>query len=108
MIISDEIYKVFVYDGAEHQSVASLNEDAREHGGGVRLQQGLCHDRLAPGLCGRAKGIDRRHGRLGQSHAAGNPNSLAQYAGLAAMEDSHVTDDIVAAYLAAQNHAGGA
>ncbi len=98
VIISDEIYKVFVYDGAEHLSIASLNEDARERTvvvSGFSKAFAMTGWRLGY-AAGPKELIDAMDAY--QSHAAGNPNSLAQYAGLAAMEDSHVTDDIVAAF----------
>ncbi len=84
-IISDEIYEKLVYDGAEHVSVASLGEDV--------FKQTIV-------ISGFSKAYAMTGWRLGyasgpraviaamaayQSHATGNPNSIAQYAGLAAL-----------------------
>ncbi|MGI6695698.1 MAG: pyridoxal phosphate-dependent aminotransferase [Christensenellales bacterium] len=97
-IISDEIYEAFVYEGARHVPIASLSDDAM--GRTVTIS-------------GFSKAFAMTGWRLGyaagpkdvitamdayQSHAAGNPNSLAQYAGLAALENAQLVQDIVSAF----------
>lgn len=84
-IISDEIYETLVYAGAEHIAVAGLAADAF---------------RRTITISGFSKAYAMTGWRLGyaagpreviqamdayQSHATGNPNSIAQYAGLAAL-----------------------
>ncbi len=53
-ILSDEIYARMNYDGHQHVSLLSYPEleDRRDPAG--RLEQNLCDDRLAYGLCGMA------------------------------------------------------
>ncbi|MBQ8081919.1 MAG: pyridoxal phosphate-dependent aminotransferase [Clostridia bacterium] len=85
-VISDEIYEKLVYDGARHISIASLGHDI--------FNQTIV-------VSGFSKAYAMTGWRLGyaagprpviaamsafQSHATGNPNSIAQYAGLAALQ----------------------
>lgn len=98
VIVSDEIYEAFVYDGAQHLSVASLNEDAKERSiviSGFSKAFAMTGWRL-----GYAAGPRELIAAMDayQSHAAGNPNSLAQYAGLAALQDSRLVEDIVSVF----------
>ncbi len=99
-IISDEIYDAFVYEGVCHVSVASLSEDAKNRTvivNGFSKSFAMTGWRL--GYAAGPKGLIAAMDAY-QSHAAGNPNSLAQYAGLAALEDSHMAQGIVAAFAA--------
>ncbi len=99
VIISDEIYEAFVYEGTRHVPIASLGEDAMSR---------------TVTISGFSKAFAMTGWRLGyaagpreviaamdayQSHAAGNPNSLAQYAGLAALEDVGLAQEIVTAFV---------
>lgn len=100
VIIADEIYEAFVYDGVKHVPVASLSEDAK---GRTITISGFSKTFAMTGWrLGYALGPKDLIAAMDayQSHAAGNPNSLAQYAGLAALEDSHLAEDIVAAFAA--------
>ena len=98
-IISDEIYEKLVYDGAEHVSIASLNSQV--------FKQTIM-------VSGFSKAYAMTGWRLGyaagprpvipamsayQSHATGNANSIAQYAGLAALKgDQKCVEDMAAAF----------
>ncbi len=98
-VISDEIYEKLVYDGAEHISIATLGKQI--------FQQTIV-------ISGFSKAYAMTGWRLGyaagpravisamasyQSHATGNPNSIAQYAGLAALKgDQTCVADMAAAF----------
>jgi len=98
-IISDEIYEKLVYDGAEHISVATLGHNV--------FNQTIV-------VSGFSKAYAMTGWRLGyaagprpvisamsayQSHATGNPNSIAQYAGLAALNgDQQCVEDMAKAF----------
>ena len=98
-IISDEIYDKLVYDGAECVSVAALSP-------------AFCNRTLV--INGWSKTYAMTGWRLGyvagpkdviaamaayQSHATGNPNSIAQAAGLAALRgDQTCVDEMYAAF----------
>ncbi len=99
-IISDEIYDAFVYGGARHVPIAAISEDARARTitiNGFSKAYAMTGWRL-----GYAAGPQEVIAAMDayQSHAAGNPNTLAQYAGLAALEESGLAQDIVAAFAA--------
>lgn len=84
-IISDEIYETLVYEGARHIPVASLSEDAFSRTvtvSGFSKAYAMTGWRLgyAAGPRPVIQAMDAY-----QSHATGNPNSVAQYAGLAAV-----------------------
>lgn len=94
-VISDEIYEKLVYDGAEHISIASLGDQI--------FRQTIV-------VSGFSKAYAMTGWRLGyaagpkdvisamiayQSHATGNPNSITQYAGIAALEgDQQCVEDM--------------
>ena len=98
-IISDEIYEKLVYDGAEHISVATLGKQV--------FNQTIV-------VSGFSKAYAMTGWRLGyaagprpvisamaayQSHATGNANTIAQYAGLAALKgDQQCVYDMAAAF----------
>ena len=52
-VLSDEIYARIIY-GDEYLSMLRYRRDERTHGDHRRLFEKLCHDRMAPGLRGRA------------------------------------------------------
>ena len=84
-IISDEIYEKMVYDGTRHISVASLSPDAKERTimiSGFSKAYAMTGWRLgyAAGPASVIKEMDAY-----QSHATGNANSIAQYAGIEAL-----------------------
>lgn len=85
-IISDEIYEKLVYDGAEHVSVASLGKDVFAQ---TIMISGFSKAYAMTGWrIGYAAGPRAVIAAMGayQSHATGNPNSIAQYAAIAALE----------------------
>ena len=98
-IISDEIYEKLVYDGAEHISIATLGKQI--------FSQTIV-------VSGFSKAYAMTGWRLGyaagprpvisamsayQSHATGNANSIAQYAGLAALKgDQSCVYEMAAAF----------
>ncbi|MGI6183150.1 MAG: pyridoxal phosphate-dependent aminotransferase [Candidatus Fimadaptatus sp.] len=92
-VISDEIYEKLVYDGAEHVSIASLGEDIKEQTfvvNGFSKSYAMTGWRL--GYCAGPAHVMKAMSAL-QSHATSNPNSIAQYAGLAALRGG---EDIIA------------
>ena len=100
IIISDEIYEAFVYEGQEHVPLASLGKDAKAR---TVIISGFSKAYAMTGWrLGYAVGPKEVIAAMDayQSHAAGNPNSLAQYAGLAAINDSQLADDIVTTFAA--------
>ena len=84
-IISDEIYETLVYAGAEHIAVAGLSADAFSRTitiSGFSKAYAMTGWRL--GYAAGPKEVILAMDAY-QSHATGNPNSIAQYAGLAAL-----------------------
>lgn len=84
-IISDEIYETMVYAGAEHVPVAGLSADAFSRTvtvSGFSKAYAMTGWRL--GYAAGPKAVIQAMDAY-QSHATGNTNSIAQYAGLAAI-----------------------
>jgi aspartate aminotransferase len=84
-IISDEIYETLVYGGAEHVPVAGLSADAFSRTvtvSGFSKAYAMTGWRL--GYAAGPKAVIQAMDAY-QSHATGNTNSIAQYAGLAAI-----------------------
>ena len=85
-VVSDEVYEHLVYDGNEHISIASLGEEIKKLTivvnalsktyamTGWRVGYTACEAQLAKAM-----------GNV-QSHATSNPNSIAQAAGVAALD----------------------
>jgi aspartate aminotransferase len=86
IIISDEIYEKLIYDNKVHISIASLSEDAYER---TILINGLSKSYAMTGWrIGYAAGdaaLIKIMSNL-QSHITSNPNSIAQYASLEALQ----------------------
>lgn len=96
LILSDEIYEKMVYDGAEHVSTASINDELKN---------------LTITINGFSKAYSMTGWRLGytaapeeiataidtiQSHSTSNPTTFAQYGGIAALEgDPQLLTDMV-------------
>lgn len=85
-IISDEVYERFIYDGSKHVSIASIGEDIKNITitiNGLSKTYAMTGWRIGYSACDTkiAKIISNV-----QSHAASNPNSIAQKAALAAIE----------------------
>lgn len=86
-VISDEIYEKLVYEGQTHTSIASLGEDILSQTivvNGVSKTYAMTGWRI-----GYAAGpVDVIRGMTAyQSHATSNPNSIAQYASVAALQN---------------------
>lgn len=96
-VISDEIYEKLVYDGAEHVSIASLGAAIKRQTfvvNGFSKAYAMTGWRL--GYCAGPTNVMQAMAAL-QSHAASNPNSIAQYAGLVALSGG---EDIIASMVA--------
>lgn len=85
IIISDEMYEKLIYDNIEYTSIASLSQDAYERTivvSGVSKTYAMTGWRI--GYAAASKEIVKLMGRV-QSHTTSNPNSIAQYASLEAL-----------------------
>jgi len=87
-VVSDEIYEELLYDGAEHISIASLNPEIKER---TLLVNGMSKAYAMTGwrigyTAGKREIISVMSNI--QSHSTSNPNSIAQYASLAALKGS--------------------
>ncbi len=98
-IISDEIYEKLVYENAEHVSIATLGEAIKEQ---TIVVNGFSKSYAMTGWrLGYALGPQRVIALMSayQSHATGNTNSIAQYAGLAALQgDQSCVDTMKVAF----------
>ncbi|MCL1964659.1 MAG: pyridoxal phosphate-dependent aminotransferase [Firmicutes bacterium] len=86
-VISDEIYEKLVYDGRRHVSIASLGDAIKAQ---TIVVNGLSKTYAMTGWrVGYAAGPGAVIEAMGayQSHATSNPNSIAQYASVAALEN---------------------
>ena len=84
-VISDEIYEKLVYDGQKHVSIATLGRRIFEQTiviSGFSKAYAMTGWRL--GYAAGPRPVIAAMAAF-QSHATGNPNSIAQYAGLAAL-----------------------
>lgn len=97
-IVSDEIYEKLVYDGKKHVSFASVSEDAKSR---TFVVNGLSKAYAMTGWrIGYVAAPDAESAKaMGsiQSHETSNPNSVAQYASVAALgsEGDKVIDSMV-------------
>lgn len=85
-IISDEVYEFFVYDGKTHISIASLNNEIQEKTiiiNSFSKTYSMTGWRI--GYLAASKKIVEAVSSF-QSHAIGNPNSIAQKAALEALK----------------------
>lgn len=92
LILSDEIYEKLIYGNSKHVSIASVSEDAYDRTiviNGVSKTYAMTGWRI--GYCAADKDIIKLMSNV-QSHTTGNPNSIAQYAALAALngQDSQI------------------
>lgn len=93
IIISDEIYEKLIYDGKKHVSIASLSEDAYNRTvviNGFSKSYAMTGWRL--GYAAGSREIIKLMSSV-QSHVTSNPNSIAQYAGVEALNGPK--DDII-------------
>lgn len=85
-VISDEIYEKLLYDGLEHLSIASLNEQIKARTlvvNGVSKAYAMTGWRI--GYTAGPKDVIKAMGNY-QSQSASNPNSIAQHAAMAALK----------------------
>ncbi|WP_294180536.1 pyridoxal phosphate-dependent aminotransferase [uncultured Clostridium sp.] len=92
LILSDEIYEKLIYGDSKHVSISSISEDSYKRTivvNGVSKTYAMTGWRI--GYCAADKNIIKLMSNV-QSHTTGNPNSVAQYAALAALngENSQV------------------
>ncbi len=89
MVVSDEIYDCLLYDGAKHFSITQIDDEMRER---TVLVNGMSK---AYAMTGWRMGYSVSNKKLAkmmtsyQSHATGNPNTITQYATLAALENEN-------------------
>ena len=84
-IISDEIYEYLVYDGTEHVSIASLDEEIKERTitiNGMSKAYAMTGWRI--GYTASPTNVAKAMTAF-QSHSTSNVNSIAQYAAIAAL-----------------------
>jgi aspartate aminotransferase len=84
-IVSDEIYEKLIYDNEQHTSIASINEQVKDRTiiiNGVSKSYAMTGWRI--GYTVANEKISKIMSNI-QSHAASNPNSIAQKAALAAI-----------------------
>lgn len=85
LILSDEIYEKLIYGNTKHISIASLSKDAYERTiviNGVSKAYSMTGWRI--GYAAASESIIKLMTNI-QSHTTSNPNSIAQYAALAAL-----------------------
>ncbi|MDI3508031.1 MAG: aspartate aminotransferase [Clostridiales bacterium] len=86
VVVSDEIYEKLIYDDAKHVSIASFNDDIKARTiviNGVSKTYAMTGWRI--GYSASNEEIASIIGNV-QSQATSNPNSIAQYAALAALQ----------------------
>ncbi len=89
MVISDEIYDVLLYDGEKHFSITQVDEATKER---TILINGMSK---AFAMTGWRMGYSISNKQIAkmianyQSHATSNPNTMAQYATLAAIQNEN-------------------
>lgn len=86
IIISDEIYEKLIYDDIKHISIASLNDEIKKRTiiiNGMSKAYSMTGWRI--GYTASEENIAKIMSNV-QSHATSNPNSIAQYASVEALE----------------------
>lgn len=99
-LVSDEVYEKLVYDGLEHISLASMGKEVQER---TILVNGVSKTFAMTGWrIGYAAGPEAVISVMSnlQSHATSNPNSIAQYASVAAL--THPASDETVAKMVEQ------
>ncbi|MBM7581455.1 aspartate aminotransferase [Caldicoprobacter guelmensis] len=84
-VVSDEVYEAMVYDGAQHISIASLGPEIKDLTivvNGVSKTYAMTGWRI--GYAAAHEDVVKIMSNV-QSHTTSNPNSIAQYASLAAL-----------------------
>ena len=85
-VVSDEIYEKLIYDGKSHVSIASFNEEIKNLTiivNGMSKAYAMTGWRI--GYTASNEELAKVMGNV-QSHATSNPNTIAQYAALAALD----------------------
>lgn len=91
IVISDEIYEKLVYDELKHISIASLNDEIKKRTiviNGMSKAYAMTGWRI--GYAAGEEEIIKIMSNI-QSHATSNPNSIAQYASVEALEGDQTT-----------------
>lgn len=84
-VVSDEIYEYLTYDGAEHVSIGSLNDEILAHTITCNgMAKGYAMTGWRIGYCGAPADVAKVMSSV-QSHQTSNPNSIAQMAALEAL-----------------------
>lgn len=99
-VISDEIYEKLLYDGAEHISIASLGAEIKDLTiviNGMSKAYAMTGWRIGYTACN--KEIASAMASL-QSHATSNPNSIAQFASVEALNGPQETITMMVAEFA--------
>ncbi len=87
-VISDELYEKLIYDGLEHISIASLNEDIKKLTITVNgMAKAFAMTGWRIGYAGADEKIVKIMSNI-QSHTTSNPNSIAQYASIEGLTGS--------------------
>ena len=98
-VISDEIYEKLIYDGCEHVSIASLGEKIKEQTvvvNGASKAYAMTGWRI--GYVAGPRNVISAMSSF-QSQATSNPNSIAQYAAMKALQgDQSCVDAMVAQF----------
>lgn len=87
-VIADEIYEKLIYDGNEHFSIAKCSDYMKEHTivvNGMSKTYSMTGWRI--GYIAAPVKIAKAVSSI-QSHTTSNPNSIAQYASVVALEDA--------------------
>lgn len=95
IIISDEIYEKLVYGGVKHYSIASLGEEIKKRTivlNGVSKAYAMTGWRI--GYTASEENIAKIMSNV-QSHATSNPNSIAQYASVEALNGPQETIELM-------------
>jgi len=96
IIISDEIYEKLIYGDQKHISIASLSQDAYERTiviNGVSKSYAMTGWRI--GYAAANEAIVKLMSNI-QSHTTSNPNSIAQYASVEALNGEQHTIELMA------------
>ncbi len=98
-VVSDEIYEKLIYDGRKHLSIANLGEQIKSQ---TFLVNGMSKAYAMTGWrIGYVAGPRHEIAAMAnfQSQATSNPNSIAQYASMKALQgDQSCLDDMVAEF----------
>jgi len=105
-IISDEIYEKLIYDdNIKHVSIASFGKEIKELTitvNGVSKTYAMTGWRI--GYCGANKNIISIMSNI-QSHSTSNPNTIAQFATLAALtQESHEINEMIEKFRERRNY----